>query len=98
MVGLGLSLAALVASLIIFCYFRYVVQNILFKRNKFNFLSKIYRNLRNNRTRIHKNLFIAMIIQVVIRLTVYLDQAIIRKKNIYGNETRHGIDNTVGVY
>lgn len=38
-----------------------------------------------------------MIIQVVIRLTVYLDQAIIRKKNIYGNETRHGIDNTVGV-
>lgn len=38
-----------------------------------------------------------MIIQVVIRLTVYLDQAIIRKKNIYGNETRHGIDNTVGL-
>lgn len=30
MVGLGLSLTALIASLIIFCYFRYGVQNILF--------------------------------------------------------------------
>ncbi|ETN63454.1 calcitonin receptor [Anopheles darlingi] len=53
--------------------------------------------LRNNRTRIHKNLFVAMVIQVVIRLTLYIDQAIIRsgvKK--FGNESsRQGIDNTV---
>ncbi|XP_049279756.1 PDF receptor [Anopheles funestus] len=55
-----------------------------------------FRGLRNNRTRIHKNLFVAMVIQVVIRLTLYIDQAIIRsggKK--FGNESsRQGIDNT----
>lgn len=36
----------------------------------------IFRSLRNNRTRIHKNLFIAMVIQVLIRLTLYIDQVI----------------------
>ncbi|XP_055606877.1 PDF receptor isoform X2 [Uranotaenia lowii] len=52
--------------------------------------------LRNNRTRIHKNLFVAMVIQVIIRLTLYIDQAIIRPDGLrYGNESsRHGIDNT----
>ncbi|XP_062714595.1 PDF receptor isoform X2 [Aedes albopictus] len=52
--------------------------------------------LRNNRTRIHKNLFVAMVIQVIIRLTLYIDQAIIRSGSKgYGNESsRHGIDNT----
>ncbi|XP_023726525.1 PDF receptor [Cryptotermes secundus] len=37
-----------------------------------------FRSLKNSRTRIHKNLFIAMVIQVVIRLTLYIDQAVIR--------------------
>uniref|UniRef100_A0A182NMM3 G-protein coupled receptors family 2 profile 2 domain-containing protein n=1 Tax=Anopheles dirus TaxID=7168 RepID=A0A182NMM3_9DIPT len=45
--------------------------------------------LRNNRTRIHKNLFVAMVIQVVIRLTLYIDQAIIRSGG-----KKFGIDNT----
>lgn len=59
----------------------------------------IGRSLRNNRTRIHKNLFVAMMIQVVIRLTLYIDQAITRGES--GLEkgpaffVRHGIDNTV---
>lgn len=53
------------------------------------------RSLRNNRTRIHKNLFVAMIIQVIIRLTLYVDQAIIRQgQGAYG---LHGIDNTVSI-
>lgn len=51
--------------------------------------SYIRRSLRNNRTRIHKNLFVAMCIQVVIRLTVYIDQAVIRHAT-----GRTGIDNT----
>lgn len=54
-------------------------------------------SLRNNRTRIHKNLFVAMVIQVIIRLTLYLDQAIMRSSGMEmghgGNH--HGIDNTV---
>lgn len=57
-----------------------------------------FRSLRNNRTRIHKNLFIAMIIQVLIRLTVYLDQLIIRSSGLNHGGPRHGqlqgIDNT----
>lgn len=36
------------------------------------------RTLRNSRTRIHRHLFIAMVIQVGIRLIVYTDQAITR--------------------
>ncbi|XP_024082616.1 PDF receptor isoform X2 [Cimex lectularius] len=49
-----------------------------------------FRVLKNNRTKIHKNLFVAMITQVVIRLTLYIDQAVIRSKN----SRSHGIDNT----
>ncbi|XP_033223584.1 PDF receptor [Belonocnema kinseyi] len=40
-----------------------------------------FRSLRNTRTRIHKNLFVAMVIQVVIRLTLYIDQAL-SKRNL----------------
>lgn len=50
-----------------------------------------YRTLRNNRTRIHKHLFVAMLIQVVIRLTLYIDQAIVKQDYFH---TPHGIDNT----
>nr|QNG56008.1 pigment dispersing hormone receptor 43673 [Carcinus maenas] len=58
-----------------------------------------FRSLKNNRTRIHRNLFVAMVIQVMIRLVLYIDQAIIRG-HIVGNSatnsntTRQGIDNT----
>ncbi|KAG5680989.1 hypothetical protein PVAND_010463 [Polypedilum vanderplanki] len=68
-VGLSISLLALVISLLIFCRFR---------------------SLRNNRTKIHKNLFVAMVIQVLIRLILYIDQAIVRQSN----EESNGIDNT----
>ena len=60
-----------------------------------------FRSLRNSRTRIHKNLFVAMVIQVVIRLTLYIDQAVIRgaSSDRYSPGTtshhRQGIDNTV---
>lgn len=65
------------------------------------YVFSFFRSLRNNRTRIHKNLFIAMVIQVVIRLTLYIDQAVIRGaiSDHYspGNRSHHrqGIDNTV---
>ncbi|KAK6629841.1 hypothetical protein RUM43_003661 [Polyplax serrata] len=39
-----------------------------------------FRGLRNSRTRIHKNLFIAMEIQVVVRLTLYIDQVVVKGK------------------
>ncbi|KPI92031.1 PDF receptor [Papilio xuthus] len=55
-----------------------------------------YRSLRNNRTRIHKSLFCAMLVQVIIRLTVYIDQALIRSRQdhlINENFTLKGIDN-----
>ncbi|XP_073976675.1 pigment-dispersing factor receptor isoform X2 [Rhodnius prolixus] len=47
-----------------------------------------FRVLKNNRTKIHKNLFAAMVAQAVIRLTLYVDQAIIRARKV------QGIDNT----
>ncbi|XP_065365244.1 PDF receptor isoform X2 [Calliphora vicina] len=73
-VGLILSLVALIISLIIFCNFR---------------------SLRNNRTKIHKNLFMAMVLQVVIRLTLYLDQAYRRdSQETTSNNSLSGIENT----
>ncbi|XP_037823149.1 PDF receptor isoform X2 [Lucilia sericata] len=73
-VGLILSLVALIISLIIFCNFR---------------------SLRNNRTKIHKNLFMAMVLQVVIRLTLYLDQAYRRdSQETTSNNSMSGIENT----
>lgn len=54
-----------------------------------------FRTLRNNRTRIHKNLFIAMVIQVVIRLIVYADQAVTRNGSDGSSEPlKKGINNT----
>ncbi|XP_025602935.2 PDF receptor isoform X1 [Athalia rosae] len=70
-IGFSVSLAALLASLAIFCHFR---------------------SLRNTRTRIHKNLFVAMVIQVVIRLTLYIDQALLRTAEATG--VTRGIQNT----
>ncbi|XP_069936149.1 PDF receptor-like, partial [Cherax quadricarinatus] len=58
-----------------------------------------FRSLKNNRTRIHRNLFVAMVIQVMIRLVLYIDQAIIRGHSAghsagHINSSRQGIDNT----
>lgn len=70
-IGLCLSLLALIISLVIFCAFR---------------------SLRNNRTKIHKNLFIAMVLQVIVRLTLYLDQF---RRGIQYNSSLSAIENTV---
>ncbi|CAK9303049.1 unnamed protein product [Gordionus sp. m RMFG-2023] len=57
-----------------------------------------FRNLRNDRTKIHRHLFIAMIIQVLIRLILYSDQY--ATKSIYMSDVtvkssgHKGIDNT----
>ncbi|EFX90264.1 putative PDF receptor variant 2 [Daphnia pulex] len=40
------------------------------------FIFTYFRSLQNHRTRIHKNLFAAIGIQVIIRMTLYLDQAV----------------------
>ncbi|XP_011064805.1 PREDICTED: PDF receptor isoform X1 [Acromyrmex echinatior] len=48
-----------------------------------------FRSLRNTRTRIHKNLFVAMVVQVLIRLMLYIDIAIYRRKP-------HGIQRGIG--
>ncbi|KAL6261223.1 hypothetical protein P5V15_008748 [Pogonomyrmex californicus] len=50
-----------------------------------------FRSLRNTRTRIHKNLFVAMIVQVLIRLMLYVDIAIYRRKP---HGMQRGIGNT----
>ncbi|XP_061723637.1 PDF receptor-like [Cydia pomonella] len=61
------------------------------------FIFSYYRSLRNNRTRIHKSLFSAMVLQVLIRLTVYIDQALVRswRGDRAANDTLalKGIDN-----
>ncbi|KAH8362109.1 hypothetical protein KR084_000661, partial [Drosophila pseudotakahashii] len=72
-VGLCLSLFALIVSLLIFCTFR---------------------SLRNNRTKIHKNLFVAMVLQVIIRLTLYLDQYRRGNKEAATNTSLSVIENT----
>lgn len=51
------------------------------------------RSLRNNRTRMHFNLFVAMMIQLMVRLTLYIDQYITRKTQ----QRTTGIDNTVSL-
>lgn len=73
-IGLCISLLALIISLAIFCAFR---------------------SLRNNRTKIHKNLFIAMVLQVIVRLTLYLDQFRRGKPEAATNTSLSAIENTV---
>lgn len=105
MIGFSLSLFALLISLTIFCNFRWVKcwwHQVPFdgcreiKRFGFPMDGRpVYRSLRNTRTKIHKNLFVAMIIQVIIRLTLYMDQAIVRNRYKMTNESHPGIENTV---
>ncbi|XP_043243812.1 PDF receptor-like [Amphibalanus amphitrite] len=60
------------------------------------FLFCYFRRLRNSRTRIHIHLFTAILVLVVLRLTLYIDQYIIRAGDSNdGNE--RGIDNTPGL-
>ena len=63
-----------------------------------------YRSLRNPRTRLHQHLFIAMVIQVAVRLTLYVDQFIVRSYSgqapllpigVQEGQNARGIDNTV---
>ncbi|KAK7069561.1 Hormone receptor domain, partial [Halocaridina rubra] len=61
------------------------------------FIFTYFKKLRNNRTRIHKNLFAAMVLQVLVRLILYADQAIVRGDSTgLGSSLsseRQGIDN-----
>ncbi|KAG6443185.1 hypothetical protein O3G_MSEX002721 [Manduca sexta] len=53
-----------------------------------------YRCLRNTRTRVHCSLFSAMLLQVIIRLILYGDQALVRSyQEISGKSVKQGIDN-----
>jgi len=54
------------------------------------------RNLWNHRTKIHRNLFIAMSIQVLVRLVVYIDQYLIRSVTDVAVRT-WSIENTVSI-
>ena len=42
------------------------------------YILTLKRSLQNHRTRIHKNLFVAIGIQIIVRLTLYTDQAVAR--------------------
>ncbi|XP_055374847.1 uncharacterized protein LOC129607708 isoform X2 [Condylostylus longicornis] len=53
-----------------------------------------FQSLRNSRTKIHKNLFIAMEIQVIIRLIIYFDQKITRQNVDASQLSSSGIENT----
>lgn len=57
-----------------------------------------FRSLNNLRTRIHKNLFSAMNAQVILRLIVYIDQAIVRHDEGKANFTGiSAIENVVSL-
>ncbi|XP_023220341.1 PDF receptor-like [Centruroides sculpturatus] len=77
MVGLSLSLTALIASLYVFFAFRC---------------------LKNKRTKLHRNLFLAMFLQVSVRLIVYVDQWLARRSlddPLSGGNRSLGIENTM---
>jgi hypothetical protein len=52
------------------------------------------RSLQNHRTRIHKNLFAAIGIQVIIRMTLYLDQAVFVSEMVGGGSHQTLIDSS----
>ncbi|CAM1297761.1 pdfr-1 (predicted) [Pycnogonum litorale] len=55
------------------------------------FIFFFYRSLKNHRTHIHKNLMLAMLIQVIIRLTIYIEIA--SKSNYENNKGINKIPN-----
>ena len=56
-----------------------------------------FRSLRTREKAIHRQLYLAMLIQVVIRLILYTDQYVSRKEDLAETSTTNakGIDNTV---
>ncbi|CAG0898923.1 unnamed protein product [Darwinula stevensoni] len=48
-----------------------------------------FRSLRNERTRIHMNLFVGMLMQILVRLTIYMDQLVSKY-----DPSRRTLDNT----
>ncbi|KAL7632820.1 UNVERIFIED_CONTAM: hypothetical protein RMT77_016817 [Armadillidium vulgare] len=60
----------------------------------FSYVRKLY----NNRTRIHRNQFVAMLLQVVVRLVLYVDQAVLKGDSTglasFVVVAGQGIDNT----
>ena len=68
----------------------------------FFFSLGFFRRLKTKEKAIHKQLYLAMLIQVVVRLILYTDQIISRKDQTVGSEGANqeetrGIDNTVGI-
>ncbi|XP_046437156.1 PDF receptor-like [Daphnia pulex] len=58
------------------------------------FIFTYFRSLQNHRTRIHKNLFAAIGIQVIIRMTLYLDQAVFVSEMVGGGSHQTLIDSS----
>nr|XP_026490331.1 PDF receptor [Vanessa tameamea] len=70
-IGYTLSLFTILASIIIFCY---------------------YKSLLNKRVKIHKCLFLAMLFQILVHMTLYLDQALYPI-----NDSSNRLNNTKGI-
>ena len=56
------------------------------------------RSLRTREKSIHRHLYLAMLIQVIIRLILYTDQLISRPNESESQAQTKGIDNTVSYY
>ena len=58
-----------------------------------------YRSLRTREKSIHRQLYLAMLIQVIIRLVLYTDQLVSRKdlEESASQTPNRGIDNTVSL-
>ena len=54
-------------------------------------LKYTYRSLQNHRTRIHKNLFAAIAIQVIVRLTIYMDQIIFKPEQVVNATVKQNV-------
>ena len=70
-------------------------------KSYFSLIGSIFRRLKTKEKAIHKQLYLAMLIQVVVRLILYTDQFVSRKDQTVGSEGANqgetrGIDNTVG--
>ncbi|XP_018026890.1 LOW QUALITY PROTEIN: calcitonin receptor-like protein 1 [Hyalella azteca] len=90
--GLALSLVSLLLSLCVFNFVKFV---------DFRGPSALpyFRKSRNNRSRIHKNLFVAMLLQAAVRMVLYADQAALRGDSVgvsasVAPHRRRGIDAT----
>ncbi|KAL5007212.1 hypothetical protein ScPMuIL_016018 [Solemya velum] len=55
------------------------------------FIFSYFRSLRCPRTRIHRNLFVAIIVQIVIRLVLYIDQDIYKADKMTSSSGKGGV-------